>query len=311
MPLKRNAGTWPLALLVLGFLCATDARAWEAPLPASDDAPYVAVDKSRQRLVLAGREAEYVCSTGSRPGDKRVRGDLKTPEGIYFIIGKRTSGLDFQEYGDVAYPLDYPNPVDRLRGKTGSGIWVHSRGRRITPYESHGCVVVNLDDMSNLRHRLQIGTPVIIAERLRPGNGAAASEATARVEARTRGWYEAWRAGGRAEGYYADSASGRALASRLHKERASRDRPGKADMGPVHVLEGPGYWVSWFSEGVAEPGGGTFSGIRRLYWQRDKDGVLRIVGARWEAAQRCGEVRSLEQGVRGGDDEGKRTAPYF
>lgn len=286
MSLKRNAGTWPLALLALGLLCATDARAWEAALPASAQAPFVAVDKSRQRLVLAGQEAEkeYVCSTGRKPGDKRLRGDLKTPEGIYFITGKRTSGLDFQEYGDVAYPLDYPNPVDRLRGKTGSGIWVHSRGRRITPYESRGCVVVNLDDMSALRQRLQTGTPVIIAERLRPGNGAAASEVAARVEERTKGWYEAWRAGGGAEDYYAASASGRALASRLHKEGETfRNRAGKAGMGPVHVLEGPGYWVSWFSERVAAPGGGTLPGIRRLYWQRGTDGVFRIVGERWEA----------------------------
>ena len=300
MPLKRNAGKWPLALLALGLLCATDTRAWESPFPSSAHAPFVAVDKSRQRLVLAGQEAEreYVCSTGRKPGDKRVRGDLKTPEGIYFITGKRTSGLDFQEYGEVAYPLDYPNPVDRLRGKTGSGIWVHSRGRRITPYESHGCVVVDLDDMSVLSHRLHTGTPVIIAERLRPGNDAAASEeAAARVEKRTKDWYAAWRAGREAEDYYAASGPGRALAPRLHKGGETyRNRTRKADMGPVRVLEGPGYWVSWFSERVDAPEGSTLSGIRRLYWQRDKDGVFRIVGTRWDAGagRRCGEVSSLE-----------------
>ena len=283
MPLKRSAGKW---LLALGLLCAADARAWEARVPDSSEAPLVAVEKSRQRLVLVspGTPRDYVCSTGCKPGDKRVRGDLKTPEGVYFMTGKRTSGLDFQEYGGIAYPLDYPNPVDRLRGKTGSGIWLHSRGRPVTPYDSHGCVVVDLDDMSILSHRLKTGTPVIIAERLRTGNGGAALEAAGRVERRTRGWYEAWRAGGSMEGYYAASASGRALATRLQREQeAFRNRPGKTDIGPVQVLEGPGYWVSWFSQRGTAPGGSAFSGIRRLYWQKGEDGVFRIVGARWEA----------------------------
>ena len=287
MPLKRNAGTWPLALLALGLWCATDARAWEAPLPASSDAPLVAVDKSRQRLVLAGpgAEREYVCSTGRKRGDKRVRGDLKTPEGVYFITGKRTSGLDFQDYGGVAYPLDYPNPVDRLRGKTGSGIWLHSRGRPIAPYESHGCVVVNLDDMSSLGHRLQNGMPVLLAERLRHGNEAAALEAAGRVEGRTRGWYEAWRGEGGTESFYAASPQGKALAARMRREREKLLRgrkPIKAEAGPVRVLEGPGYWVSWFSERVLLDGG-ALSGIRRLYWQEDGGGALRIVGTRWIA----------------------------
>lgn len=284
----QNWGTrrWKLAVLAAGLLLgAADARAWEGGIPASGDVSLVAVDKSRQRLVVsgAGADGEYFCSTGQKRGDKEVRGDLKTPEGVYFIVGKRTAGLDFQDYGGVAYPLDYPNPVDRLRGKTGSGIWVHSRGRRVTPYESHGCVVVNLDDMSALSPRLQSGTPVIIAERFRPQNGAATSEAADRVKKRTCGWYGAWRAGGGAEEYYAASAPGRAVAARLQRERERfRERAEKADIGPVHVLEGPGYWVSWFSEEVAAPGGGALSGIRRLYWQRGKDDVFRIVGARWE-----------------------------
>lgn len=284
MTRRRSAGKWHLAMLALGLLCAADARAWEGALPPSGDVPLVAVDKSRQRLVLAGpgADGDYVCSTGRKPGDKRARGDLKTPEGVYFIEGKRTAGLDFQEYGGVAYPLDYPNPVDRLRGKTGSGIWLHSRGRPVAPRESHGCVVVNLHDMSRMGPFLKTGTPVILAERLRPRSEAAAAEA-ARVERRTREWQEAWRGDGPVEGYYAASASGRAVAARMRRERAKRGggKPGKAEVGPVRVLEGPGYWVSWFSEGLPAPGGGTRPAICRLYWQRDEDGVFRIVGARW------------------------------
>lgn len=46
---------------------------------------------------------------------------------------KIASGLDFKEYGGIAYTLNYPNPVDKLRGKTGHGIWIHSKGLGIEP----------------------------------------------------------------------------------------------------------------------------------------------------------------------------------
>ena len=132
------------ALLLAGLMCVPEARAWEAVTDGLPDQAVVAVDKSRQRFFLMekGKSRDYLCTTGQAQGDKQVRGDLKTPEGVYFVVRKRTEQLDFEEYGGEAYILDYPNPVDRLRGKTGSGIWVHSRGRAITPFESRGCVVL-------------------------------------------------------------------------------------------------------------------------------------------------------------------------
>lgn len=280
-------GRWCVAIVAAGLLCAEDAQAWESAVPDAFDVPLVAVDKSRQRLMAvgSGRVETYVCTSGQKHGDKQVRDDLKTPEGIYFITEKSASGLDFQEYGGVAYPLDYPNPVDRLRGKTGYGIWLHSRGRPITPYESRGCVAVDLDDMAALSGFLETGMPVIVAERLRHGNDASAGEAASRVERRTRGWHEAWREAGKAEGYYLPSAQGKDLAAQMRRERKKLLKgrtPVKAETGPVRVLEGPGYWVSWFSERVLLDKG-ALAGTRRLYWQEDEGGALRIVGARWIA----------------------------
>ena len=69
-----------------------------------------------------GKARDYLCTTGQAQGDKQVRGDLKTPEGVYFVVRKRTERLDFEEYGGEAYILDYPNPpVGWLRGKTAIG----------------------------------------------------------------------------------------------------------------------------------------------------------------------------------------------
>ena len=145
------------ALLLAGLMCVPEARAWEAVTDGLPDQAVVAVDKSRQRFFLMekGKSRDYLCTTGQAQGDKQVRGDLKTPEGVYFVVRKRTERLDFEEYGGEAYILDYPNPVDRLRGKTGSGIRVHSRGRAITPFESRGCVVLNLKDIAEVGPELK------------------------------------------------------------------------------------------------------------------------------------------------------------
>ena len=95
--------------LVAGLAFAPDAGAWEA-VTGPLDLPVVAVDKAKQRLFLleGGTVRPFVCTTGQREGDKQVRGDLKTPEGVYFVLRKRTDRLDFEDYGGEAYILDYP-----------------------------------------------------------------------------------------------------------------------------------------------------------------------------------------------------------
>lgn len=263
------------ALLAVGLMCVPEARAWEAVTGGLPDQAVVAVDKSRQRFFLMekGKSRGYPCTTGKARGDKQVRGDLKTPEGVYFVVRKRTERLDFQEYGGEAYILDYPNPVDRLRGKTGSGIWVHSRGRAITPFESRGCVVLNLKDIAEVGPELKRGTPVLIGERVE----IVPRKATVReVEERTRGWRKAWRRGEAGDGYIAPE---RAASIRKIERQEKRAR---ATFGPVRVLEGPGYVVSWFAQRTALPGGGTETGVRRLYWEKREDGEYRIVGMAWD-----------------------------
>ena len=168
--------------LVAGLAFAPDAGAWEA-VTGPLDLPVVAVDKAKQRLFLleGGTVRPFVCTTGQREGDKQVRGDLKTPEGVYFVLRKRTDRLDFEDYGGEAYILDYPNPVDRLRGKTGSGIWVHSRGHAVTPRESRGCVVLNLKDIAVVGPKLKPGTPVVIGETAKTVARPVESEAVRQV----------------------------------------------------------------------------------------------------------------------------------
>ncbi len=261
------------ALLIAVLMYAPEAKAWEAVTDGLPDQAVAAVDKSRQRFFLmdGGEVREYLCTTGQVRGDKQVRGDLKTPEGVYFVVRKRTERLDFQEYGGEAYILDYPNPVDRLRGKTGSGIWVHSRGRAITPFESRGCVVLNLRDIAEVGPELKRGTPVVIGEQ---AEIAPRKDAVRQVERRTLEWREVWRRGGPEDGFVAPE---RAASMR----KAGKAGQGRVAFGPVRALEGPGYVVSWFAQRMVLPDGGVEAGIRRLYWERQGDGEYRIVGMAW------------------------------
>ena len=196
---------------------------------------------------------------------------MKTPEGVYFCcVRKRTERLDFEEYGGEAYIPDYPNPVDRLRGKTGSGIWVHNRGRAITPFESRGCVVLNLKDIAEVGPELKQGTPVLIGEQVEI---APRKDAVREVEERTRGWRAAWRRGEAGDRFIAPER-----AASIRSERQE-----KACTGHIPGLSG--FWkgrgmVSWFAQRTASPDGGAETG-RRLYWEKQGDGEYRIVGMAW------------------------------
>jgi len=109
---------------------------------------------------------QFGCIHGRVEGDKQKEGDLKTPEGVYFITHKITQKLDFMEYGPHAVNLNYPNPADRLRGKTGSGIWLHSKGQPIEGITTRGCLAIDQHEIREIVHQLKPGTPVIVAENL-------------------------------------------------------------------------------------------------------------------------------------------------
>jgi len=109
----------------------------------------------------------YPCSTGENSGPKTRKNDRKTPEGIYFV----TRAYEEEEltpiYGVYAFPLDYPNPFDKMEGKKGYGIWFHGLNKPLRPNDSNGCIAMNNWDIADLAHYIRIGeTPVVITQRL-------------------------------------------------------------------------------------------------------------------------------------------------
>lgn len=287
------------AALLIGACAASalPARAdnWQATLhDVALPTRVIAVDKSLQKLHLYERHSpvrlvrSFPCTTGQQAGDKNATGDLRTPEGIYFVGYKIANGLDFREYGGIAYTLNYPNPVDRLRGKTGHGIWIHSKGHEITPQETRGCVAVNLPHIAELGPLLTTGTAVIMAEKVSGSLPAAQSPITARLlRNKMQQWTKAW--AGRSQNmfaFYTPEAYTRATenfqAFRANKERLFK-MFGWIEIinREIHVLEGPDYWVTWAEQYYRAPNLST-EGIRRLYWQRDAKGEFRIVGMEWD-----------------------------
>lgn len=138
-----------------------DASFWKTQLQGldlkygyySNDSMIVVVDKDKQKLVLFEQKNnkltpkfEQSVITGLM-GNKNKEGDLKTPIGFYEVLNKMVPPDTY--YGPWAFVLNYPNLYDKVRKKTGSGIWIHGfpleGDVRYDAYKTKGCVVMTND----------------------------------------------------------------------------------------------------------------------------------------------------------------------
>ncbi|MFC1528411.1 murein L,D-transpeptidase family protein [Candidatus Latescibacterota bacterium] len=149
--------------------------------------PYVIlVDKSAHTLYLLEYEngerknvLAFDCETGRNSGDKREEGDNKTPEGIYLIINKYSRSEILRlvgrnkayQYGEMAFVINFPNPLDHAEGKNGGGIWLHGRDEppdNSQPNGTHGCVVVTNETIKMISKYVKLNsTPIIIVDKLK------------------------------------------------------------------------------------------------------------------------------------------------
>lgn len=159
----------------------------------------VIVDKTCQEVYVYHRDEPslpirtYPCSTGENSGAKTRKNDRKTPEGIYFI----TSAYEEEElspiYGVCAFPLDYPNPFDKMEGKRGYGIWFHGINKPLRPNDSNGCIAMNNWDIADLAYFIRIGeTPVIITSRLEMAPSYRLEVEADLLETLIGDWRKAW-----------------------------------------------------------------------------------------------------------------------
>lgn len=141
--------------------------------PEVEPEAVIVVEKETQRLSLYAFEDRYrkvmeiVCSTGEVLGAKSQKGDKKTPEGVYFFTGKFGKKYLSAIYGDKAFPMDYPNLIDRMKGHDGNSIWVHGTNKPVKNNDSNGCIVLANEDINKLAPYIAINrTPIVVVDHI-------------------------------------------------------------------------------------------------------------------------------------------------
>jgi len=179
-----------------------------AELLQVDDSIYSVflVDKARSRMFVYARSAEgglervadeYIV-TGANAGDKQVSGDARTPNGVYRFV-KRLQGKNLESrYGPVAYPIDYPNALDKLHHKDGYGIWMHGYaegvGRR-PPRDTKGCFALSNPRLLAMSQYVQLGKSwVVVGENFKFGDNELRQTLQRSVLQTLDAWRENWSA---------------------------------------------------------------------------------------------------------------------
>jgi murein L,D-transpeptidase YafK len=216
-------------------------------------------------------------------GDKQHEGDNKTPEGIYFAQSHIDGGQLPEKYGKMAIPIDFPNPMDVIEGKTGHGIWLHGvdrEGRVDEAKVTEGCVAFYNADIARLgTWLLSHQGVVVIAHDPTTVNSPAD---VAAVREKTLGWMTAW-ADRRIEDYIA------LYSPDFRFQRYSRDTYkaykkrvfGMYDAMDVkfdglRVITHEKYAISLFNQDFHGDKSYESIGRKILYWERAEGGEWRI-----------------------------------
>ncbi|MCD6320343.1 MAG: L,D-transpeptidase family protein, partial [Candidatus Desulfofervidaceae bacterium] len=164
------------------------------------------VDKEKQRLLFytitpKGMQLKQVfpCTTGKNHFDKFKEGDNNTPEGVYFLK-RLIEGTDLKKFGDdygnMAFVLDYPNLFDRFLGKDGHGIWLHGTNHDFKPWlpqATRGCIVMTNADLLELSHAIRLDeTPLVITKEIKWISPQENQKWRKEINAFLKRWKKAW-----------------------------------------------------------------------------------------------------------------------
>ncbi|MCL2220695.1 MAG: L,D-transpeptidase family protein [Chitinispirillia bacterium] len=150
-----------------------------APLPPSPNASplgdvvidsIVVYKSKREMLVYSGGDLlkTYRVALGGQPvGAKEFEGDLKTPEGLYFINDRNPNSRYYKNLG-----VSYPNKDDIAHAKrhgkpAGGDIKIHGIGPHINPIAHKtdwtlGCIAVTDEEIDELYATVKTGARIMI-----------------------------------------------------------------------------------------------------------------------------------------------------
>ena len=240
-------------------------------------------DKSQQRLsVWHIKDGEpsmvesFRCSTGENGGDKWVRGDMRTPEGVYFFCSVIDGRTLPSKYGLWAFTTDYPNFVDRRRGKNGDGIWLHGRDKPLgAKPDSNGCIALENQDLLRVSRYIRLqSTPLIVVDEVRMAPRSVVME----QERELRDFIERWRQNWESRNldkymaHYSPNFQSCWLDHRGWKEKKrklnERYRNIRVKLGSVYLYRQNGLITSIFTQSYGSDGYQS-TGIKVLYITHD------------------------------------------
>lgn len=228
-------------------------------------------------------------SIGQNGAGKQRAWDRKTPLGIYFVVDQLDTSRLHERYGVTAFPLDYPNVMDRRHERAGDGIWVHGveagDGRR-PPFDTDGCLALPNEDLLALEEKfVPLVTPVIVTRDMQWQESATRDALRTELRNVVQHWAAALATNDvhRYLSMYAVEFSYRGMklgewASFRVQTFESRGEINVAvdDLLLLAEPDEEGLYLSRFRQTMTE-GDTTSVTTKRLYWQRNSDGRLKII----------------------------------
>lgn len=163
---RRTFGLGLLATLAVPGCSSSKFKTYRGPEVTS-----IVVNKGARSMFLLHHEEvleSYKFDLGFAPqGDKKVKGDGRTPEGTY-RVDRRNPNSDFH----LSVGINYPNAEDvaealALGKEPGGDIFIHgqpngSTKRRKGRDWTAGCIAVKNKEIEQIYAMVRIGTPVTI-----------------------------------------------------------------------------------------------------------------------------------------------------
>ena len=265
----------------------------------------IVAEKSTHKLYLYSNDdskpkllATYDMASGKKAGDKWFQGDYRTPEGIYFLTDFITHeqlikrhGKKGEIYGVGAFVMDYPNPIDKIDNKTGSGIWLHSTNdetRIEKGLDSRGCLVTANKELIEIAKYIELGkTPLIVVHHLKFLEEDSWNTQKEKLQNTFTKWITAW-SNEDYENYIAayhdnfkDKIRGNLDSFKAYK-KAVFSNPGKPNISAENtfILQNDKYAMITFKQNYQSK---TIKdqGRKVLYLQRDKFYNWKIISEKW------------------------------
>jgi len=165
----KNIFLWSLLLLpYLGLIFVH--HQYKGKLKEIDNTSVIIISKQEMQLRLIdfkGKELLKVpIAVGLNPGNKKKKGDMKTPEGVFSVSEVKDASRWKHDFNDGKGEIEgaYGNYFIRLRTPGHQGIGIHgthdseSVGTRAT----EGCIRLKNEDMEKLIAYISLNMAVII-----------------------------------------------------------------------------------------------------------------------------------------------------